>query len=280
MNVIDLEKGIEMITKSYMIGLPGSGKTTFLGALGYYILNDDEKEGTYQIDTIENMDYIREIGEIWVQCQIISRTKVGYFVNNKLLLHDRQNNKIEIQIPDQSGETFEHNLKARNLKESMFNDLRECSVVFMFINPSKMSKNVWIYDIPGNYRNAESGKLEETKEVRIHDQAKYIMLLQDIYVVRKKRTKIKIIVSAWDNYMEKDISPEELLKTEVPMVWQFLEANKMNFECEYWGVSAQGGDWSSEEEQERLQNIDHATDRIIVVDNGKNRSHDITAILR
>lgn len=280
MNVIDLEKGIEMITKSYMIGLPGSGKTTFLGALGYYILNDDEKEGTYQIDTIENMDYIREIGEIWVQCQIISRTKVGYFVNNKLLLHDKQNNKVEIQIPDQSGEEFEDNLRVRSLKETMFNDLRECGVVFMFINPSKMPKDVRIYDIPENYRNAESGKLEETQEFRIHDQAKYIMLLQDIYAVRKKKTKIKMIVSAWDNYMEKDISPEELLKNEVPLVWQFLKANKMNFVCEYWGVSAQGGDWSREEEQERLQNIDRAIDRIIVVDNGKNKSHDITAILR
>ena len=280
MNVTGLEKGIEMITKSYMVGLPDSGKTTFLGALGYYILNDDEKEGTFEIDTIENMDYIRKLSETWAQCQVMERTIVDYFVNNRLLLKDKLGNRIELQIPDQSGEVFKRNVEGRSLKEDMLRDLQECSIIFLFLNPVKMSPIICIKDIPEELRESESEELGEIKKFSMQDQVKYIVMLQDIYAVRKQKTKIKIIVSAWDNHMEKNVSPEELLKEEVPLLWQFLESNQMKFECEYWGVSAQGGDLDDEKERDKLQDVNNAIDRIIVVDNEKKISNDITAILR
>ena len=45
-------------------------------------------------------------------------------------------------------------------------------------------------------------------------------------------------------------------------------------------MSAQGGDLDDEKERDKLQDVNNAIDRIIVVDNEKNISHDITAILR
>ena len=54
-----------MVTKSYIIGLPASGKTTFLGALGYSLLSNSVEENVYEIDSIDNLDYIKSLANTW-----------------------------------------------------------------------------------------------------------------------------------------------------------------------------------------------------------------------
>ena len=58
-----------MVTKSYIIGLPASGKTTFLGALGYSLLSNTVEENVYEIDSIDNLDYIKSLANTWSQCK-------------------------------------------------------------------------------------------------------------------------------------------------------------------------------------------------------------------
>lgn len=44
-----------MVTKSYIIGLPASGKTTFLGALGYSLLSNTDVEGMVLVSENDNL---------------------------------------------------------------------------------------------------------------------------------------------------------------------------------------------------------------------------------
>lgn len=56
-----------------------------------------------------------------------------------------------------------------------------------------------------------------------------------------KERMIAVIVSAWDAVEESDLTPEDWLKHNRPMVWQYLHSNTALWKARVYGVSAQGG---------------------------------------
>lgn len=268
-----------MVTKSYIIGLPASGKTTFLGALGYSLLNNTNEENFFEIDIVDELDYLKNLANTWAQCKEMDRTTLNSYVNTRLQLQDKDNNKLEIYIPDQSGEKFEYIIKARSINSKMYNEIENCDYIFLFINPSKISNDSLIMELKTEYRNASQEKVSALDNSIMHEQTQYVSILQDVYKLRKKRTKIKIIISAWDEY-NTELAPSELLKDKLPLFWQYIKANRDFFECEYWGISAQGGDLTNPEEKEKLQNMNNAMERIIVIDENKKITHDISVLLK
>lgn len=268
-----------MVTKSYIIGLPASGKTTFLGALGYSLLNNTVEENVYEIDSIDNLDYIKSLANTWSQCKEMDRTKRNSYVNTKLQLQDKDKNKLELYIPDQSGEEFEYIVKNRSMNNTMYNEIVSCDNIFLFVNPSKISNDLFIKDLAPEYRNVSREKVSALDKSIMHEQTQYVSILQDVYALRKSRTKIKIVISAWDEY-QAEMAPNELLKNRLPLLWQYLTANGEIYECEYWGISAQGGDLTNPEEKEKLQNMSNAIERIIVVNDNKQVTHDLSILLK
>jgi GTPase SAR1 family protein len=268
-----------MVTKSYIIGLPASGKTTFLGALGYSLLNNTIEENVFEIDLIDNLDYIKSLANTWSQCEEMDRTKRNSYVITKLQLQDKDNNKLELYIPDQSGEEFEYIVKNRSMNNTMYKEIEACDNIFLFVNPSKISNDLFIKDLAPEYRNVSQEKVDALDKTIMHEQTQYVSILQDVYVLRKRKTEIKIVISAWDEY-QTEMSPSELLKIRLPLLWQYLTANREAFECEYWGISAQGGDLTNPEEKEKLQSISDAIERIIVVNDNKQVTHDLSILLK
>ena len=189
-----------MVTKSYIIGLPASGKTTFLGALGYSLLSNTVEENVYEIDSIDNLDYIKSLANTWSQCKEMDRTKRNSYVNTKLQLKDKDNNKLELYIPDQSGEEFEYIVNNRSMNNTMYNEIAVCDNIFLFVNPSKISNDLFIKDLAPEYRNVSQEKVSALDNSIMHEQTQYVSILQDVYALRKCRTKIKIVISAWDEY--------------------------------------------------------------------------------
>lgn len=65
------------------------------------------------------------------------------------------------------------------------------------------------------------------------------------------------------------------------MVWQYLFSNEQLFNCEFWGISAQGGDLADESVKEQMLDYENAIERIIVVNEDSNEiTHDITVLLK
>jgi hypothetical protein len=56
-----------------------------------------------------------------------------------------------------------------------------------------------------------------------------------------KERMIAVIVSAWDAVEVPDLAPEDWLKRNRPMVWQYLHSNTALWKVRIYGVSAQGG---------------------------------------
>jgi hypothetical protein len=161
----------------------------------------------------------------------------------------------------------------------MYKEIEACDNIFLFVNPSRISNDLLIKDLPLEYRNVSQEKVDSLDKTIMHEQTQYVSILQDVYVLRKRKTEIKIVISAWDEY-KTEMSPSELLKISLPLLWQYLTANREFFECEYWGISAQGGDLTNPEEKEKLQSISDAIERIIVVNDNKQVTHDLSILLK
>jgi len=268
-----------MNKKYYIIGLPDSGKTSFIGALGYYLISNETNDSVFYIDNTNDMDYISQVAEQWVKCEKAIRTNETAFYNISLNLQNKEtDSKINVTMPDQSGETFRHIINRKAIDEEMYKQLCECEEILVFINPSRIKRDTLIPDIPEEIRTETDAKVEMTSEPHLNIQAEYVQMLQYLYYIRKNSINLKIIVSAWDMYSECEL-PEKVLKDRVPLVWQYLHTNEEHFHCEYWGISAQGGDLSIEKEKQKLLEYENNIERIIVVNHRGEKSNDITSIL-
>lgn len=269
-----------MNTKSYILGLPESGKTTFLGALAFTIENAESGTMMYEIDEIGDFRYLYDLANVWSSCEKMARTNFGQYENITLFLKDQQYNKIQLVLPDQSGEEFKRVIENRMMTEVMQKDILESDNIFVFVNPHNMSQDVMLDDIPDELRQKFGNVRNDLENIIMHEQVQYVMLLQDIGRIRKKRTKLKIVISAWDAY-NTDKKPQELLKIKMPLLWQYLMTNKHLFECEYWGISAQGGNLDVQDEKDRLLDYENPIERITVVGQRKLENiHDLTTLLK
>ena len=265
----------------YIIGFPESGKTSFIGALGYYLISDNQDISELQLDEVNDMEYINKVASEWAKCKKVDRTSKNVLYQVALNLIDRQNNKIVVSLPDQSGEMFRDIINNRSIAEDKYAQLSDCEEVLVFINPSKIKRDALIPEIPEMIReSATDDNIEFPNRPLMSIQAEYVQILEYLYHIRNKKTHIKVIVSAWDMYV-KDMykEPEQVLKDKVPLIWQYLQTNQEYFECEYWGISAQGGSLDNKKSQQKLAGYDNPIKRILVVNYLGKKSNDITKIL-
>ena len=265
----------------YIIGFPESGKTSFIGALGYYLISGNQDISELQLDEVNDIEYISNVANEWAECKKADRTSKNVLYQVSLNLIDKQKNKIVVSLPDQSGEMFRDIVNSRAIDEEKYTQLSDCEEVLVFINPSKIKKDALILDIPEIIReNAADNNIEFSGRLPISIQAEYVQILKYLYHIRNKKTHIKVIVSAWDMYSESEYKkPEQVLKDRVPLIWQYLCTNEEQFECEYWGISAQGGNLDNEKVQKKLAEYDNPNDRILIVNSLGEKSNDITKIL-
>lgn len=262
----------------YMIGTPGSGKSTFIAALGYSLVNGYGIDLKYQIGNITELDYVSQLIDKWSMSEMLERTKKNEKNKIYLPLLDSEGKSIEIIIPDQSGEAFRKMVTSRNVENEIFDGILESESVLLFVNPSKIKPHVLITDISEELRNEHTEDIKVDGDFLINEQAEYVELLQFLTEIKENKVKVKIIISAWDVYNEYSY-PSDLLKEKMPLMWQFIETNKEKYEITYWGVSAQGGSLEDDKQKKCLKQKINPMEKIIVVGENGERSNDLTKIL-
>ena len=90
----------------------------------------------------------------------------------------------------------------------------------------------------------------------------------------EENPKLAIIISAWDLVVQEGLTPAEWLNARVPLVAQYIEANKMQWRPIIFGVSAFGGDPGGD--VSALLALDNASDRPYVVDEAGRQLDDFT----
>lgn len=92
-------------------------------------------------------------------------------------------------------------------------------------------------------RSGDDGHIVEWSPELVPEQVRLVELLQFLQYppFKRRRRRVAVLVSAWDVLPNPDLAPEEWVKRELPLLYQFMNTNVESFDSRVYGVSAQGG---------------------------------------
>ena len=284
------------MSKILMVGLPGTGKTTFLAALWHVVYWRKVPDSMELVELPDIRDYLVNISDNWTNCkeQIHTPTATEKLIELKLR-NPSDGFQAEVVFPDLSGEWFRMQWEDRHWSKAYDQLARDSKGALIFIHPKKVREPQSITQVmelcevlaegeePGDEQAVEQGIGSamgvDWKPEFAPTQVQLIDLLQFLLFSPCVRAtyRIAVVISAWDIVSALQLEPIEWLRQRLPMLHQFLAANVGVLEAKVFGISAQGGDLTRDEG--KLKNTVEPSDRI-VVQRGTISSHDITAPVR
>ncbi|WP_061209304.1 TRAFAC clade GTPase domain-containing protein [Leptospira borgpetersenii] len=233
-----------------IIGLPASGKTTFLAALWHLIDSGEGEQPDLKLDKlVGDNKYLNTIVEYWRKCQKVPRTSQQ--IESELLLHlhhEKINRKITLGFSDLSGEAFDSQVFRRKCKNTYIENFNKDGGILFFITANKIEDGLAIRDFSELIKNDDSeSEAVSWKPEFIPADVKQVELLQFLQkppFLRRQR-RMAVLISAWD-VITHSIVPEKWLEQEYPLFYQFINSNRESFDFRVYGISAQGGDISHE----------------------------------
>jgi hypothetical protein len=266
-----------------ILGLPGSGKTTYLAAL-WHVLDAGEVQTKLVLDKlVGDNEYLNRIVEAWRRCEEVPRTSMQD--EKQIVIHSHvpaSGTKVILRFPDLSGESFKQQFATRTCTPDYVQGFADTGGILLFVNANRPSDGLTFADIqPALADSGEQGETSVEKDWTadvVPEQVRLVDLLQ--FLLRppfaRRQRRLVVVVSAWDVVMEPKPSPEQWLKRELPLLHQFLLNNPESFDVRVYGVSAQGGDVTGAQRTTMLQQT--PSHRVKCV-GPEADAHDITAPL-
>lgn len=290
-----------------IIGLPASGKTTYIAALWALMLNNSA-HCSLRLHSLKsgNQQYLNKISEAWLSFSEIGRTFLAKDVGEVVMnLQYRDSQEVAVlNIPDFYGELFDAHFKDREWTEDYFDLMKSSRQLILFVDPyheNNIARTIMeerqileqygdLEDIMEESAEQKQRGKEENKDsnptlanakiyqhINSSNQVKLVEILQ--YILFNLSTtepfKVAIVVSKWDKVTENfpDKKPEEVVKSNLPLLYQFLHCNASELNFKFFGVSAQGVDYDN------INGLDEIVkmlpeDRVNIFD-GANYSKDI-----
>jgi hypothetical protein len=260
-------------TNLLFIGLPGSGKTTFLAAL-WHVLTDRSSGTTLKLTKLSgDRAYLNQITKEWRECSQVPRTNLQTEQVVVLHLDGDGFGAFDLSIPDLAGEAFKQQVIDRRISRHHDAFVQAATGVMLFLHPDvqkgtqlTMARQLEA-TLPGG-RKEEASAASSAPNVwspeMLPHQAKLVELLQFLLERVQRKLRVAVVVSAWDLVERLGMPPRAFIARELPLLQQFLEANDDLLEHVIFGVSAQGGDITDASEKQSLLELDDALKRIKV----------------
>jgi hypothetical protein len=274
-----------------IVGLPSSGKTTFLAAL-WHMVREVGAVTALSFDGLSqgNYEHLNALAKRWRSGTIQQRTQVSGAKAVTMRLKDGDGQRVEVSFPDLPGEDFSRMWERRELDKGMLETLTAPSLVLL-INGDTIKMPAWLVDwttlqrklgiVPPEKEPIEwSADLAPT-QVRIVDLLQ--MLMSGELNIGGRR--LALLISAWDKVEGEGQTPAEILESKLPLLSQYLRSGRDPWTWQVWGLSAQGGVYEDPEKDESfaetdsLRELERPSDRIKVVD-GDTVISDITKPLK
>lgn len=267
-----------------LAGLPGSGKTTWLGAL-WHLIESNEVSSRLRLDRIEgDVSFLNLVRDRWMMAEKPERTDAD--VVQPVVLHLIEGpdaTPVALQIPDLAGETYRVEWHYRQRSVQQQTRITSADGMLLLIHcrvqqPILLTEAAFML-AAGPAAAAVAAEADERPwdPERAPTQAMLVDLLQFAAAARSgRRLRVAVLITAWDLVPEPRPEPASWIRSELPLLHQYLGANPEWFEARIYGVSAQGGDYEAPADRAKLtENLLHA-ERVII--NGPDcESHDLTA---
>lgn len=271
-----------------IIGLPESGKTTFLAAL-WHLITARDVETVLRLHTLRDGErsYLNAIAARWRDAKVQDRTALG---GNRLVsmnLQDAGGTPVRVTFPDIAGEAYRRMWEERDC-EAAVADILKAPGVLLFIHADTIRPPKWVIDevklskavglpIPSGEDVAWDPRLAPT-QVQLVDLLQ--LLCTESLNVGPRR--LAIMLSAWDKAAAEQLAPQDYLQEKLPLFSQYLRRGADGWTWRTYGVSAQGGEYdpiepglASRAQAEELRNLDCASTRIRLVGRTQ-ETHDLT----
>jgi hypothetical protein len=265
------------------LGLPASGKTTFLAALWHAVTANDLSPQLRLSRAPDDRQYLMALENDWLACRQVERTlRTAEQYNVFLPVRSAMGQELTISFPDLAGETIEAQWANRTWSPAYATLAARADGLLVFVNPTKYREIVSIAHINElresvAVRQTAAGA-EAASPWRPEDtptQVQLVEVLQFILDGPHRSARIAVILSAWDSVCDVPHAPSPMgwLEERAALLHQFLSTRLGIGSFRVFGVSAQGG--TLPRDAARLQAYVQAAERIRVVsDTGE--SHDIT----
>lgn len=280
-----------------IMGLPASGKTTFLAAL-WHLIESAETDCRLTMDSYKgDLNYLTLISDAWRTFKEVPRTsQVG---NTDVVIHlkDRETGTRGTALfPDLAGETFELQVEERRCRSEFIEQATADDGVLFFVNANTKEDGLTINDLNSRIPAAEVTSAQEESDsasatVSVQQlewepkyapaQVKIVQLLSDFlrppFTYRRRR--LALMISAWDLAKDQARTPNAWLTANMPLVDQFLRSNPELFEHRVYGVSAQGVELENDEAVDEIADITPSKRIQIVGPEIDENGHDLTSPL-
>lgn len=296
------------------MGLPESGKTTFLAALWHLLTN---KKVSVRLSLVklaaEEAAYLRAIATRWAQAKKQERTFHSGNKNVKLTLRSERGDVFDLTFPDIAGEAFSQMWEMRECTTTVAEALRATGVL-LFIHVDKIKPPGWIADdsalaadwrdtpaetdsdtAPGAPANVladasagapREGQASGAVKWKPESSPTQVQLVDMVRCLQAPPLnvgprKLAVILSAWDKVEIEEVSPERFLALHLPLLHQYLAHGlSASWVHRTFGVSAQGAEYDDVKgapsaEADRMRDMEVPSERIKVVA-GNATSHDLT----
>jgi len=229
-----------------IIGLPESGKTTFLAAL-WHLIEAGEVTTQLALDRLDgDREYLNKIADCWRRCEKVPRTSGAGETDVSIWVHEPATGRqAKLGFPDLAGESFERQVATRKCRKTYIDDFDGNGGVMLFLTADRPQDGATLLDMAPMWEGEESqsDEMKEWTPSCIPQQVQLVELLQFLQrpPFRRVCRRLAVIISAWDVIAEPRPSPEVWLNRELPLLHQFLLSNGASFNFRVYGVSAQGG---------------------------------------
>ncbi|MBG7622107.1 hypothetical protein I5R65_21760 [Herbaspirillum sp. AP02] len=272
-----------------VIGLPESGKTTYLAAFWHVLLEADiNSKLKFSVLRSGNTEHLNQIADLWRQAHKQERTSVSGDRVVNVMVRDDDGNIDSVSFPDVAGEAFRQMWEERECDQEISRMILSNGVMF-FIHADTIKAPGWIVDDRVQSENAGIAYETENNGIPLAwtprmapTQVQVIDLLQSLqnppFDVGPR--KLALVLSAWDTVEAEKLSPKDYLAKRMPLLRQYL-TNGLNdgWTFRIYGISAQGGDYDKKSQPtvaaDNLRELSSPTERIKVEYDG-NISHDLT----
>lgn len=240
------------ITKCMIAGLPGSGKSTYIGALWYCLMHPEKIEGIKMVadkmNLADDLTVLNRLSDAYKYVKLIDRnySDQNETVQINLKVAD-SDTRLQVEIPDFLGENFRDLVELKE-SELVSEWLKDTDTLVYFMN------EVTPPEFEDDHGPEDDDSPMPAKEVpqfsikTISAVAMNIMVLKCL-LSKKSFKKVVIVLSWWDQKTNNGTTknnPQEYLKDNSPALFNFIQHHIPNFEI--IGLSAQGQEYPKEDQ--------------------------------
>jgi hypothetical protein len=274
-----------------IIGLPESGKTTFLAAL-WHVATARDIPTKLQLSKLiaGEATHLHAISARWRDATCQDRTAVGGMKIVSMSLIDHGGREVEVTFPDVPGEEYRRMWEERDCGEEIAKIMRTGEVM-LFIHADTIMAPRWIAGEAATNAAAgltpDANKIESWEPALAPTQVQLVDLLQQLREppLDVGPRRLALMLSAWDLAAGERLDPDAYLAQKMPFLYQYLRRNLDKWAWRIFGISAQGGEYDPVDphadrsrDATELRKRDSASTRVDVV-SGDEHSHDLTAPL-